>query len=651
MSNIATLNPLKSSQVPTQGEQYEVHLRGWLTEALQEGQAFLGNCYGYNKCDEIIKAIMGETYEDKLRPREISNLSLNQTGKIGLDLASSLTDIKPFWTYKTANDRFEHTATMGQKLAAAWYPRRLIDLKFCDVIKYALAAGTGMAHPVYNEDIQDLDMFAEDPRDVVPIRPSDNYSIQNCFGVALKRERTLNYLKAAYPDKAARLKPDRTGSYAGLSQQTTAQRLVESLGLSSGFMQNLWAAVGGRPHQQLSAIPTADVYTIYVKDDSLNETGRPVLMGEANRNWSYIVRPGEPLYPRKRAITMTSSCVLRDGPSIYWHGLFPLAKLTLDPWPYSRAWLGKSPLRDLLTIQREIDKTARGCADKLEKAWRPDLVADKNVLSKAAADRIDTRRAGLRINLKPGMGGKGYEMIEPNLQAVQVGMEWLKLLVEAAKELSGTQELTSLAQLGQLPSSETIERLIESMSPAIRLRSRVMEAFMRELAMMVLSNFFQFYTVAQRVAALGPDGLTFEDADHDPNTLIPDLLDHGFEGYDGNPLPRPERAKWFLNQFTYEMAPGSLLAASEVTDKLMYLQLTRMGLVDPLTLLEKLGVNNIATPAQKSAAGDTILQRLQWMQQQGIGLAPGPASGGGAGGGPGRPASAQAMPRMTVKES
>ena len=651
MPAIATLNPLKPSAVPSAGETYEVHLRGWLTEALQEGQAFLGNTYGYGKIDDIIRAVMGETYEDKLRPREISNLSLNQTGKIGLDLASSLTDIKPFWTYKTANTRFERTATMAQKLASAWYPRRLIDLKFCDVIKFALAAGTGFAHNVYNEDIQDLDLFAEDPRDTIPIRPSDNYSIQNAFGVAIKRERTLNYLKAAYPEKANRIKPDRTGSYAGLSQQTTAQRLVESLGLSSGFMQNLWAAVGGRPHQQLNSIPTADVYTIYVKDDSLNQTGRAVLMGEPNRNWSYIVHPGEPLYPRKRAITMTSSCVLRDGPSIYWHGLFPLAKLTLDPWPYSRAWLGKSPLRDLLTIQREIDKTGRGIADKLEKAWRPDLVADKTVLSKAAADRIDTRRAGLRINVKPGPGGKGYEFVEPQLQAVQVGMEWLKLLVEAAKELSGTQELSSLVQLGQIPSSETIERMIESWSPAIRLRSRVMEAFMREMAMMVLSNFFQFYTVAQRVAALGPDGLTFEDSDHDPGTLIPDLLDMGFEGYDGNPLPRPERAKWFLNQFTYEMAPGSLLAASEVTDKLMYLQLTRMGLIDPLSLLEKLGVNNIASASQKSAAGETILERLQWFQQQGIGLAPGPASGGGKGGGPGRPASAQAMPRIAIKES
>lgn len=651
MSNIATLDPRKPSAVPSAGEDYEVHLRGWLKEALQEGQAFLGNCYGFSKIDEIIRAIMGETYEDKLRPREISNLSLNQTGKIGLDLASSLTDIKPFWTYKTANTRFERTATMGQKLASAWYPRRLIDLKFCDVIKLALAAGTGFAHLAYNEDIQDLDLFAEDPRDVIPIRPNDNYSIQNCFGVALKRERTLNYLKHRYPDKANRIKPDRTGSYAGLSQQTTAQRMVESLGLSSGFMNNLWAAVGGRPHQNLNSIPTSDEYTIYVKDDSVNQTGHAVLMGEPNRNWSYIVHPGEPLYPRKRCITLTSSCVLRDGPSIYWHGLFPFPKLTLDPWPYSRAWLGKSPLRDLLTIQREIDKTARGCADKLEKAWRPDLVADKSVLSKAAADRIDTRRAGLRINLKPGPAGKGYEMVEPNLQSVTVGMEWLRMLTEAAKELSGTQELSSLVQLGQIPSSETVERMIESWSPAIRLRSRVMEAFMREMAMMVLSNFFQFYTVAQRVAALGPEGLTFEDADHDPGTLIPDLLDHGFEGYDGNPLPRPERAKWFLNQFTYEMAPGSLLAASEVTDKLMFLQLTRMGICDPLTLLEKLGVNNIITAAQKAAAGETIFERLQWMQQMGIGLAPGPASGGGAGGGPGRPASAGAMPRMVVKES
>jgi len=462
----------------------------------------------------------------------------------------------------------------------------------------------------------------------------------------VRRERTVNYLKQMYPQYANRIAPDREGSYAAMSKKASYNRTLQGLGLVSGFMANLWAGIGGRPNAAPLTVPVCDVYTIYVHDDSLNKTGEDQIIGDASKNWSYRVKPGQPLYPRGRCLVMTQSVKepLYDGPNIYWHGLFPLPKLTLDPLPWS--WLGKSPLKDLLSIQAQIDRTARGISDKFEKYWRPDLIGDAKSISKAAQDRIDTRRAGLR--LRQQVAGN-IQMPDPNMQGVALALQFLTSLVTEAKELSGTQELTSLVQLGQLPSSETIERMIESMSPAIRLRSRVMEAFMREIAMITLMNFFQFYTQAQRIAVVGPRGLTFEDYDFDPDTLIPDMISMGMIDDDGNPLPRYERAREFIRHFTYQIAPGSLLAASEVTDKLMYLQLSRMGFVDPLTLLEKLGVNNIAPPKIMEAAGTTIMERLMWAQQAGLTMAPGPA--GAQGGGPGRKATAQAMPRMVVKES
>lgn len=636
-------SPLKPSKIPDASNFRGVH--DWAQLALSEGQAFLESQSGFGKIDEIIKAVMGDTYEDKLRPNSISQINMNHMGKVGLDLASSLTDIKPFWDYKVTNTRFEPQAEMGNKLATAWWLRQLIDLKFCNVIKYALAGGSGYAHLIYNPDIQDLDITAEDPRDVLPIRPSDMFSVQGSFGIALRRERTLNYLKHMYPQFANRIKPDREGSYAALARQQSYANKLQGLGLVSGFMANLYAGMGGRPQAQPLTVPVCDVFTIYVKDDSVNETGSDQIMGDASTNWSYVVKPGEPLYPRKRCIVLTKSCPepLYDGPNIYWHGMFPCPKLTLDPWPWS--WLGKAPLKDLIPIQKELNRVLRGMSDKLEKAWRPDLVADAKSVSKAAADRIDTRRAGLRFRTQ--MAGN-VQMVEPNLQSVTIGMAVVQMLIDQMQTLSGTQELTSLVQLGQLPSSETIERIIESMSPAIRLRSRVMEAFMRELAMMVLMNFFQFYTTAQRIAILGPKGLTFEDFDFDPGTLIPDMLSMGLMDDVGNPLPRYERAREFIRYFTYQIAPGSLLAASEVTDKLMYLQLTRMGIMDPATLMDKLGIPNLGLPPDFP---EGIVPRLQWFAQQQIGLAPGPASGGGKGGGPGRPASAQQLPRMVIKES
>lgn len=632
-------SPLKPSKLPEQQNPFGIW--DWCTQALAEGNAFMQSQSGYDDIDPTIKQVMGDTYKDKLRPASISQLQLNHTGKIALDLASSLTDIKPFWEYRTNNPRFSPAAEMGQKLASAWWTNRLIDLRFCDVIKNCLVAGSAHAHLVYDTDLQDLNLLPEDARDVLPVRPTDMISVQNCYGVIIRRERTVNYLKHMYPQFAARIQPDREGSIAAMQKKTNYSRMMQQLGAGvSGFMANLWAGLGGRPNAAPLTVPVCDVYTIYVKDDSVNETGRDVWMGDPTRTWSYAVKPGEPLYPRKRCIVMTPSVKqpLYDGPNIYWHGLFPVPKLTLDPWPWT--WLGKSPLKDLLPLQYQIDRIGRGVCDKLEQYFRPGLVGDAKSIAKAAMDKIDTRRAGMR--LRQQMAGN-IQVIEPNLQGVTACMEVLQALVEAMKELSGTQELTSLVQLGQLPSSETIERMLEAMSPAIRLRSRVMEAFMREVAMITLSNFFQFYTTAMRVVSLGPRGKTFEDFDFDPGTLVPDAI-NGLGPYD----PRHERAKEFIKYFTYQIAPGSLLAASEVTEKLMYLQLSRMGFVDPITLLEKLGVNNIAPPQALEQAGTTILERLQYAQAAGITMAPGPA---GATSTQGRKATAQAMPRMVIKES
>ena len=635
-------SPLKPSKLPSQENPRGIF--DWCNLAVSEGQAFLDSQDGFTKIGEIIKHINGSQYDDKLRPNSISQLNLNHMGKIALDLAASLTDIKPFWQFKVSNQRFEAQAEMAQKLATAWWSSRLIDLKFCDVIKYSLAAGSGYAHLVYDPDLQDLNMIAEDPRDVLPIRPSNMFSIQDCFGVVIRRERTVNYLRHMYPRFANRIRADRDGSYAALSKASTYQQKLQGLGLVSGFMANLYAGMGGRPSAAPLTVPVCDEFTIYVKDDSVNETGASVVMGDPATNWAYIVKPGEPLYPRKRAIVMTRSCPepLYDGPNIYWHGQFPIPKLTLDPWPW--LWLGKSPIKDLLSLNKEIDRIARGISDKFEKYWRPDLIADQKSIAKAAADRIDTRRAGLRLRIAQA---GSITMPEPNLAGTQLAAEWCKFLIDEMKELSGTADLSSLVQLGQIPSSETIERMIESWSPAIRLRSRVMEAFLREVAMITLSNFFQFYTTAQRIAVLGPRGQTFEDFDFDPGTLIPDMLSMGLMDDTGNPLPRYERAREFIRFFSYQIAPGSLLAASEVTDKLMYLQLSRMNFVDPLTLLEKLGVNNIAPPAMMEAAGSTIMERLQWAQQQGIQMAVGPAGASAAG----RKATAQQSPRMKVSES
>jgi hypothetical protein len=501
-----------------------------------------------------------------------------------------------------------------------------------DVIKYVLPAGTGYGHVVYNESIHDNDLIAEDPRDVFPIRPSSNFSIQESFAVIVRRERPTNYLRTKYPQHASAIRPDRDMALANVADQQAQSAFMSKLGMSSSFMQNMWASLGGRPAAHMN-IPTTDTFTIYVHDDSINESGRRVWVGEGtpekHPNWSYWVEPGEKLYPRGRAISFTRTVVLRDGPSIYWHGLFPLFKLTLDPWPWS--YLGKPPLLDCLVLQEELNKLMRGVSDHNQKVFRPDLIADKNALSRAAMNAIDTRRAGLKLRTNP-VAGKPPQLqyvnpLDPSIR------ESILDIRDAMDQLSGSRDISQMMQLNQIPTTETIDKIIESMSPAVRMRSRVLEATMREFAMMTLSNQFQFYDLPIRIAILGSDGMTYEDFDFDPGTMIPQFVTAEDEAARQD-RPRAERARQFLRFFTYDITPGSLLSASEMTQKLLYLQLFRAGVMDIWTLADKLGIEGYGEPP---ADAIDIPKRLQAMASMGIQLNVSPA---------GRKASGEAPPKI-----
>jgi hypothetical protein len=238
--------------------QHERDVLKWCQLAVEEGEAFLKSCPGYHDFDPTIKAIMGEP-DNPTQPLGVQAPTLNHFGKVALDMTAALTDIKPFWDYRTSNERFNDQSQMANKLSLSWWVRRNIDLKHSDVVKYALAMGTGYAHSVFNPDIEDLDVIPEDPRDVIPIRPASFITIQDSMGVMIRRERTVNYLRARWPLKASQIKPDRDGSHA---QQPRVQQLLSQM--QSAFMSNLFASLGGRPKQQMN-IPTTDEFTFTSK--------------------------------------------------------------------------------------------------------------------------------------------------------------------------------------------------------------------------------------------------------------------------------------------------------------------------------------------------------------------------------------------------
>ncbi len=602
-------------------------LLGWANEAIEEGEAFLRAQPGFDKIDKSIRRVMSDIPE--LVPTALSRVSSNRFAHIYLSLSASLTDIKPFVEYKTENKDFEKQASMANKRIRSWWLDRQIDMRFLDVMKWSLVGASGYGHLVYNHEFDDMDLLAEDPRDVLPIRPASNMTMQDCFAVLIRRERTVNWATGIYPHAEGKIKPDRSGYLAAVQKHTIITAQVERMGLDASPFWNRIDRERRATSEQ--SIPTVDVFTLYVKDRSRNKASFPVTVGSKDFGYKYEVAPGDLLYPRLRRIVFTRSVILSDDPSPYWHGQFPLVRLTLDPAPWS--WLGKAPMWDLLPLQEEYDRIWRVIGDRIQKVAQPDLAVNAQAISRAEFDRINTRLPGLKLRLSP-LGGQN-PVVSPQFQPLESWiLEILQKVTDEMDTLSGVQDISNVVRLNQIPSSETIERMLEALTPLVRMRSRVIEAILRPFAMMQFSNFLQFDTLPRRLRLLGKDGLTFEDADYDPGNLIPAQMNDDRGKAIGT---REGRARHMLSMFTYNVAPGSLLSASEITDKMLHFQLWRAGLIDPGTLADKLNIANYGT-----IPGETIIEKLKWtadnLPQPNVSPA-------------GRKSSGQQAPRLVVKES
>jgi hypothetical protein len=145
------------------------------------------------------------------------------------------------------------------------------------------------------------------------------------------------------------------------------------------------------------------------------------------------------------------------------------------------------------------------------------------------------------------------------------------------------------------------------------------EGFLRSLAEQWKVNTFQFMTAKRRIAILGDAGLSLQDFDYDPGTLVPAMSPmksspgqpDPLTGMEGPPTMAPdpqyvpeldasrpysERAQHFQKLFVFTVAPNSLLAMNTQEGKMMRFQLARMGYYDFWSLHETLETPNVGTP-------------------------------------------------------
>lgn len=653
---MADANPFDTSTAIPQAN-YEDGLLSWIDQRIKEGDAILKDEPAYDEIDKSISYIMGDQIS-RDRPSALANCPDNRLKNILNQTVAALTDIHPIFGFKTYNANFKDQEDVLMKLSQAWWVNTFADLRLGDVIKFSAGVGTGYCEVVWDASLYggtgDILLRSLDPRDVLPIQPSLTSSVQDWGGLIIRTSKTPDELKVRFPDKAHLISADNQPSLISRTwsrARKAASRIITPAAVDVSNASNA--------RNTPKKVATTEVYTTYVKDRRLCTSNQPIIMGDPLTTWSYTVYPvgweqvpdgndtsGFPqyrkadiedskLYPRGRMIISTKKTILYDGPNPYWHGMFPIAKLSLDPWPWS--FLGLGLVHDIIPLQDALNETLNGFLDHVRKLLRPAVVADKKITATSNWEKIDTRMPGLKIKTPTALGGKAIEFVSPEALPPYT-FEFLQWLATEMDYHAGTANLAALTQLQQTPGSDTIEKMQEALSPVLRLKGRLLECFLREIGEMVKGNFFQFYSMPRRVSMLGDAGVVFNDFDFDPGSLVPAMSedDPDYDIHIDKSIPRAKRAQWFHKNFTFQITPNSLLAISQISRKLMYMMLRKDMLVDRWTLYDVMEIPNGGAPPP--GTGEDITSRIMAEMQMMQALLPQPAPG------PGQPSSMQEPP-------
>jgi hypothetical protein len=229
-----------------------------------------------------------------------------------------------------------------------------------------------------------------------------------------------------------------------------------------------------------------------------------------------------------------------------------------------------------------MNNVLAGILDAVKKAVNPPLIAPDNAFGAAVKRNLDPNMPNAKIFFSPASIAAPTYAPSPVLPGFV-----FQTMLYAQQELdsqSGFLDLTGISRRGIVPAGDTLEQLKEGQQTLVRLKVRYIEDFMKQIGQQWVPNAFQFYTLKRRLQMLGSDGLTWEDFDWDPGTMV----------------PAGEKAEDHWKRFSFMMIPGSLLKSSRAPHQALMVRLRAMGDMDLKNLLEALDLGNLYDKVKKN---------------------------------------------------
>lgn len=659
----------------------------WLQSAVSDGRAYLRlqPAYPYIQIGlDMINAIWAKTNPS------LSDINLELTYRNLKELVAAQTNIRIIPAFKTEIAEFDHQKKILNDCFMSWQQMTFADRKIRKAWQYAVATGTGYIGQRYDPSYYykgkgDIVLDAYGPLDVLPLGLPRSHDLQKAYACTIRVETPIHEAWRLFPLFRDSILASREGS------KGRGNVVARAVKFASAVLRRF--GPGSALENEPAPWQTVDIYYSYIDDDTVNRTGHDIPMGKPGTSWFYVVpyvgkriqigtaQDGSPiwreateqdclLYPNKRLMIGTDDVILNPDPtgqvSPYWHGKYPVAQMRSDDWACN--FLGFSQCRAGASIEKANNDLMRSAVDSANCRLSPPRAYDRNTMSPALAEGLNTRVPNQVIGLD--MTFAGGEQLKPLLPYQNYDIPAvIPALIERNEgritQQMGVADASALARARQLPAGDSIDKIMESLGPLIRDQSRNMEETIRFIGELWKSNFMQFITARRRMEMIGPDGITPEDFDYDPGTLIPDFTTISAASKTADkPAPIPgfteyfQRARWHSGIFSFSVVPYSLHELNSITRKLFHLQLMRAGFpVDWWTLADLFDIKNFGpipkyedpdTGEMKPA--DTVMQRylVQLEIQQRVAAA---AGGGPKQKGGGRPPTGNQPPVLEQKKT
>ncbi len=594
---------------------YEKVVKSWLNQAREEAEFDTKRDEDVKNAQYYIQYLMGKQWPSK-RASYRSNAVDNITLRLMWELVALLTDLRPVGQVKsTWPNEFLESEQMLNSATRAWWLESDADLKLALVIVYAIL-GTGFVKKRWSPDLRmgkgDFELVPRGPMNCLCLKPTDT-DLQSSQAVIDDEVWPLWKFRQKFGARGAQVRPD-----PNLSRYTIPAQAPEVLSpaMYASLPPQLKRIAGGRPESKRDmAYPQARYQEFWFRDMTLNPSNKRVLVGPPDKNYSYWVKPGEPLYPRGRLICMgNEDVILWDGPNPYWHGLWPydILRLNIVPWSY----FGVSELRGLIPLNDSINNILAGVIDLIKKAVNPQLIGHRNAFSEAQWAALDTAKPGAKLAVNPLTPQLPQWQPPPNVPAYV--MTALMFLRQEINQQSGVSAVSQAVQKRQVPSGETLEEIKEVQQTPIRLKGRNIEVLLRNLGTMNISNIYQFYPEKRRLFLSGKPKAGMPELEH-----FDWIREQALPRLNGQSEPAFKDELEYARQFVYRIHPGSLLNINHVEKTMTIMRLRMMKDIDRKTMYEvmDLGINvaeveaNLREEAMQQAKV-MAAQRMVLMLQQ-----------------------------------